>query len=233
MIPAKAEYSHERLEIMRPQFKSRFCLSFFLLAAFMLWTAAVRTVDVQPIGPLGSSVGFATLNLTVHQAIGVNMTLYTLTDWLSLAPLIIVAGFGLLGLGQWIRRKSIRKVDFTILALGGFYIVVLAVFLLFEELAVNYRPVLIGGVQEASYPSSTTMLVMCVVPTAMMQLHTRIRNRLLRRWANGVLAVFLLFMVLGRILSGVHWITDVIGGALLSAGLVALYRTICTPTPNP
>ena len=137
-----------------------------------------------------------------------------------------VAGFGILGLVQWIRRKSLRRVDRSILVLGGFYLIVLAVFLLFEALAINYRPVLIEGVLEASYPSSTTMLAMCVLPTAAMQLHTRIRIRALRRTVVAALAALMLFMVVCRVISGVHWLTDIIGGGLFSAGMVLGYDAL-------
>jgi undecaprenyl-diphosphatase len=197
-----------------------------MLAAFLLWTAVVQLVDVQAIGPEKSSVGFATMNRFVHNLTGVHMSLYTITDWLSLVPLMFVMGFGILGLIQWIRRKHLLKVDYSILVLGGFYVVVMAVFVLFEVLVVNYRPVLIDGVLEASYPSSTTMLVMCVMPTAIMQLNARVKNDVLKGIIASVMIAFLVFMVIGRLISGVHWVTDIIGGALLSAGLVLLYRAI-------
>ena len=132
-----------------------------MLATFALWTVLVCIVDVQAIGPRGSEVGFATLNDWVHGLTGVNMTLYTVTDWLGLVPIAVAFGFGIFGLVQWIRRKSLRAVDRSILALGGFYVAVMAVYLLFETVVINYRPVLIDGYLEASYPSSTTMLVLC------------------------------------------------------------------------
>ena len=139
-----------------------------LLAAFVLWTVLVCFIDVGIIGPRESSVGFATLNGYVHDLTGVNMCLYVITDWFGLVPIGVVFGFAVLGLAQWIKRKSLLKVDPSILMLGGFYIVVMAVYVLFEMLTLNYRPVLINGILEASYPSSTTMLVMCVMPTAIM-----------------------------------------------------------------
>lgn len=197
-----------------------------LLGAFALWTAAVCLLDVQPIGPNGSSVGFAALNGAVHAALGVHWLLYALTDWLGLVPMGFVFGFAILGLMQLIRRRSLGKVDRDILALGGFYLVVLAAYLLFEKFAVNYRPVLIDGFLEASYPSSTTMLTLCVIPTAMLQLRRRIPREDLRRAILWMLGIFTAFMVVGRLLSGVHWLTDIIGGALLSAGLVALYAAM-------
>ena len=154
------------------------------------------------------------------------MSLYTITDWLGLVPLIFVIGFALIGLIQWIKRKHILKVDYNILVLGGFYIVVMAVYALFEMLVINYRPVLIDGILEASYPSSTTMLVMCVMPTAIMQFNARIKNNSLKRFVAFAIIAFIVFMVIGRLVSGVHWISDIIGGALLSTGLVLMYRTI-------
>ena len=197
------------------------------LAAFLLWTIAVRFVDVQAIGPEGSSVGFARLNEFFHGLTGVHMTLYTITDWLGLVPIAFVLGFALLGLVQWIRRKSLWKVERSILVLGGFYLVVMGAFLFFEEMVVNYRPVLIEGVLEASYPSSTTLLVLCVMPTAILQLRSRIQNPVYRRWVTGLLVVFTGFMVVGRLVSGVHWITDIVGGILLSTGVVLLYEYFC------
>jgi undecaprenyl-diphosphatase len=194
-----------------------------VLAAFVLWTIAIQFIDVKAIGPQNSSVGFATLNQFIHNLTGVSMSLYTITDWLGLVPLGFAMGFALFGFIQWIKRKRILKVDYNILVLGGFYAVVIAMYIFFELYVVNYRPILINGILEASYPSSTTMLVMCIMPTAIMQFNNRIKNETLKKLVSVSIIVFILFMVIGRILSGVHWITDIIGGALLSFGLVMLY----------
>ncbi len=209
----------ERKVRMKTKTKSALAGAGFL-AAFAVWTAAVRMVDVQPIGPLGSAVGFATVNSFVHRLTGVYMGLYTLTDWLGLVPLGVALGFGILGLCQWVNRKHILKVDRSILVLGIFYIAVMAAFLFFEGWVVNYRPVLMDGGPEASYPSSTTLLTLTVMPTAGLQLRSRTRNK----WLLTGITAFTAFMVIARLLSGVHWFTDIVGGILLSAGLVSLYR---------
>ena len=206
--------------------KRNFCIALGLLATFALWTIAIRFIDVQPIGPQGSTVGFATLNSIIHTRTGVHMQLYTITDWLGLVPVAFGFGFALLGLAQWIKRKSLLKVDRSILILGGFYIATMAAYLVFESFVINYRPVLIAGNLEASYPSSTTLLVLCVMPTAMMQLRGRINNRVLRGGVSIAIASFIVFMVAGRLVSGVHWLTDIIGGILLSAGLVMIYDSL-------
>lgn len=205
--------------------KRVFCAVGFLVA-FLLWTAAVRLVDVRSIGPQGSSVGLAGINEFVHRLTGVHFTLYNMTDWLGLVPIGICMGFGLLGLAQWIKRRSLFKVDFDLFVLGGFYLVTIGTFLFFEHFAVNFRPVLIQGLLEASYPSSTTLLTMCVMPTAILQWNRRIKNKTIRKSVLVVSMAFTAFMVAGRLISGVHWFTDIIGGALLSAGLVMLYSFI-------
>lgn len=199
-----------------------------LLWVFVLWTVLVRFVDVRAIGPRESLVGFATLNGYVHSLTGMHMSLYEITDWLGLVPIAVALGFAVLGLVQWIKRKSLLKVDRSILVLGGFYMIVIAVYIVFEMVVINYRPVLINGYLEASYPSSTTMLVLCVMPTAIMQLRVRIKNEILKRGVISAMLVFIAFMVIGRLLSGVHWFSDIIGGALLSAGLVMTYHAFET-----
>ena len=197
-----------------------------LLALFIIWTVALGFVDVGEIGPQGSSVGFASTNKVIHNITGVNMSLYTITDWLGLVPLCFIMGFGVLGLCEWIKRKNLFKVDYNILVLGGFYIVVMAIYIFFEMFVVNYRPILINGYLEASYPSSTTMLVMCVMPTAIMQFNTRIKNSIFRRGVAFIISTFIVFMVIGRLVSGVHWFSDIVGGAMLSSGLVMIYDSI-------
>ena len=211
---------------MKKETKKKLYTSIILLAAFVLWTVLIQAVDVKAIGPKNSSVGFATVNKIVHNLTGTNMLLYTITDWLGLVPLAFATGFGLLGFIQLIKRKHILKVDSNLLALGAFYIVVIAVYFFFEEVVVNYRPVLINGFLEASYPSSTTLLVMCIMPTAIMQLNRRIKNNILKNVVNISIIFFIVFMVTGRLLSGVHWVTDIIGGVLISAGLVMLYNFV-------
>ena len=211
---------------MEKEKRKYFYIALCMFVAFILWTIVVRCVDVKAIGPRESNVGFATINGFIHNLTGVNLTLYNITDWLGLVPFAFVFGFAILGLVQLIKRKSLLKVDYTILVLGGFYIAVMAVYLLFEIVVINYRPTLINGYLEASYPSSTTMLVLCVMPTAIMQFNSRIKSKMLKRCVLFAITAFTIFMVIGRLISGVHWFSDIVGGALLSTGLVMMYYYI-------
>lgn len=194
-----------------------------LAIVFVGYTFSLTVVDRQPIGPEGSYVAYGHINQAVHECFGVNMHLYNITDWAGVVAMAVALGFAILGLSQWIRRKSLLKVDKSLMVLGAFYVVVFGTYLFFECHVINRRPVLIEGVLEASYPSSTTTLAMCVLPTAMMQFHDRIANRKIRSLVNGLCGCFTAFMVIGRVFSGVHWFTDILGGLIFSISVILLY----------
>lgn len=211
---------------MKKSNRINFIVTGLFLLLFIALTVALGHVDVQPIGPNGSSVGFASLNGWVSEALGVNMLLYTITDLLGLVIILYAFCFAVLGIVQLITRKSIKRVDYSILVLGGFYLLVIVAFAFFEFNVINYRPTLIEGRLEASFPSSTTMLVMCIIPTAIMQFNRLIKTKKARIAMNTFTAALGLVSVIGRIFSGVHWITDILGGFLLSLTLVTLYYSV-------
>ncbi len=200
------------------------------LITFALWTVLILLIDVQAVGPNDSRVGFATFNTWFHQLTGVNMKLYTITDWLGLLPIAVCLCFGCLGFAQMVKRKSLIKTDADILLLGGYYCLVIFCYLFFEMVPINYRPILIDGFLEASYPSSTTLLVLSVMPTLVFQLKRRCQNKIIINIVITLTVLFSAFMVLGRMLSGVHWATDIIGAVLLSFGLFKLYQGAVTAT---
>ena len=196
-----------------------------LIGAFALWTVLIQYVDVQAVGQNGTKIGFADFNVWFHRLTGVHMTIYTITDWLGLVPIFICLCFGVMGLVQLVKRRSLLKVDPDILLLGVYYILVIACYLIFEMIPINFRPVLIEGRQEGSYPSSTTLLVLSVMPTLWFQANRRVSNAMIRKAVAVFVVTFSVFMVIGRLVSGVHCATDIIGSVLLSAGLYMLYRS--------
>ncbi len=196
------------------------------IAAFILWTILIQVIYVQSVGPNGTNIGFASLNTQFHQMTGVNMTLYNLTEWLSLGivPILCCVFFCGLGLVQFIKRKSVLKVDRDILILGIYYVVIVIIYAVFEVIPINYRPIPIEGVMEASYPSTTTMVVLCVMMAAIFQAKRRLKNTVLMTAVMIITALYSVFMVYGRLFAGVHWLTDIIGSIILSFGLFALYK---------
>ncbi len=209
-----------------------FLLGGALLLAFVLWTILIQRVDVRPVGVNGTNVGFAAINTWFHRLTGVHMAVYAITDWLGLVPIVVCVGLGILGLLQWIRRKSISRVDRDILLLGAYYILVILGYLIFEMIPVNYRPILIDGAMEASYPSSTTLLVLGVMPTLLFQVKRRAKSQTVRQITAAFVILFSAFMVIGRLIAGVHWLTDIAGAVLLSAGLYCFYRAAALATDD-
>ena len=210
---------------MKTKGKKFFVLGIILIFIFAVWTVLITTVDIQPVGINDTDIGFATLNGWFHRLTGINMMLYDITDWLGLVPLFVCFFFGFIGLCQMIKRKSLFKVDCDILILGLYYVTVILCYFVFEALPINYRPVLINNNMEGSYPSSTTLLVLSVMPTIGFQLKRRIKNNKIKA-INVMIILFSVFMVTGRLISGVHWLTDIIGSCILSAGLYLIYRGV-------
>ncbi len=196
------------------------------VAAFAIWTMLIRTVDVQPLGVNGTDIGFATVNGWFHKLTGVHMNIYVLTDWLGLVPVFVCMLFGGIGFIQLVKRQRLLKVDYDILLLGMYYGIVIFFYLLFEMIPIHYRPILIEGRMEASYPSSTTLLVVSVMPTLIFQMRRRIKNRTGKRVTGIWATLFTIFMVIGRLICGVHWFTDIVGSVLLSVGLFWTYKGV-------
>ena len=197
-----------------------------LLVAFIIWTILVQTVDVQYAGISGTEIGFAVFNVWFHKRTGVHMWIYTVTDWLGLVPVFVCVVFGVIGFVQLIKRKSLMRVDCDIILLGVYYVLVILGYLIFEMIPVNYRPILIEGRMEASYPSSTTLLVLSVMPTLVFQVKRRLKKERVKKVIMILTMAFSVFMVVGRLIAGVHWFTDIVGSVLLSAGLFFIYKAL-------
>ena len=202
----------------------RMKLGCLLITGFLVWTWMIQNIDVQPVGVNGTEIGFAVLNLWFHELTGVHMKLYTFTDWLGLIPVFVCMIFAGMGFVQLIRRRSLWKVDKDIIILGVYYVIVILGYLIFEMYPVNYRPILIDGRIEASYPSSTTLLVLSVMPTLIEQVNRRMKEGVPKKIVTTGTVIFIVFVVMGRLISGVHWFTDIVGAIILSTGLFCIYK---------
>lgn len=210
---------------MKKRGKQLLSVGMIMMVVFAIWTVLIQSVDVRPVGQNGTSVGFATLNCWFHELTGVHMGIYSVTDWLGLVPIFICMLFGGVGFIQLVKRRSLLKVDFDIIILGIYYVLVILGYMIFEMIPINYRPILIEGIMEASYPSSTTLLVLSVMPTLSFQVKRRMKNTKMKNVINAFSILFSLFMVIGRTVAGVHWFTDIIGAVILSTGLYLIYQS--------
>ena len=194
-----------------------------LTLASIIYTLLVKFVDVKAIGPNGSEVGFAWLNKIFHNLLGEHMVIYKISEVLGYVVMLLVVIYGCIGLYQLIKRKSLLKVDKEIIKLGVFYVLMLVVYVLFEKIEINYRPVLMDGVLEASYPSSHTILALCICFSSLIT-SKKYFNKLYVKKINLITVILTGLVLLLRTISGVHWISDIIGGIIISLTLVSYYQ---------
>ena len=205
--------------------KTNFYFSMILILLSIIFTVLSKIIDVKKIGPNDTSVGFATINQFVSSAVGFNDTWYSITEWLGIFPVLIAVFYVIIGFVQLIKRKSVFKVDKEIILLGALYIVVFGLYMFFEKIIINYRPVLMEGILESSYPSSHTLMAVCICGSSII-VNKKVFNNKISNIAN-ILSTFIAFaVVLGRLISGVHWFTDILGGLLISSSLLMTYYSI-------
>ena len=206
--------------------KRNFIISTILILVAVVFTILVKVVDVKQVGINETSIGFATVNRLVFEVVGVNMIWYHITDWLGLILIFISIVYAIMGSVQLIKRKSLFKVDKEIIILGIFYIIVIAIYALFEKVIINYRPILMNGFLEASYPSSHTLMTICLCGSSII-VNKRLFNNKFTKIMNVLSLIIIFITVIGRLISGVHWLTDIIGGIVIAiALLITLYSLI-------
>ena len=205
--------------------KRNFLISTILILLAVVFTILVKVVDVKTIGVNETNIGFATLNQFVFKTTGVNMIWYHITEWLGLVPVFMAIVYGIIGFIQLIKRKSLFKVDKEIMILGLFYIIVIFLYIFFEKVIVNYRPILMNGFLEASYPSSHTLMAICLCGSSII-VNKKLFNNKITTFIDGLSVVIIFTTVTGRLISGVHWFTDIIGGMIISIALLMMLYSV-------
>lgn len=194
-------------------------------AMFILTLILVLSVDVRAIGPKGTSIGLSTLNEEFHELTGENMFWYKVTEFLGIFSLAVAGFVAAIGLYQLITRRSIKKVDREIITAGILYAVMFLLYIFFDKVVINYRPVIMSGETEVepSFPSSHTMLVIVVLGSAILLILSYIKDIRIKSLAISVLLILTAITVIGRLVCGVHWMSDIFAGVFLSLALLSLY----------
>ena len=204
--------------------KKWFKLSIWLLAIAVIYTVLVKYVDVKAIGPNATNVGFATMNKWFNELIGYNAIFYKISKYAGVIPFGFCAYYGLMGLIELIKKKSFKKVDYRYYILACFYVMFVAIYFFFEKMAINFRPVVLEAKIEASYPSTHTLLAICLCGSSLIASKLLIKNKTLRMIFDLAAWVLMLTIVVTRLISGVHWLSDIIGGIVISLAYLSFLK---------
>ncbi len=201
-------------------------MCFLLFMVSLVYTLLIKFVDVRGIAADGSNVGFASINSFFKDLLPFNKTWYEISNVLGFIAILIAVLYAMLGCYQLVQVKKISKVDKRLLILAGFYIVFAILYVVFDKVAINYRPVMIDGEVEASFPSTHTMLAICICGSSLLVSKYFVTHKEIRKYIDVMSWGLMIFIVIARVLAGVHWITDIIGGIIISLLLLMIFYTI-------
>lgn len=211
--------------------KTNYLLSLILLVIVIAYTILVAKVDVKPVGPVNpatgvtSEVGFSTINSAIAKKLEYNSTFYKISKYAGYLAFAFIAFYGVIGLAQLIKKKNLKDINKVLYALAVFYVCVAIVYALFEVLTINYRPVVMENELEASYPSSHTMLAICVCGSSLIVSHYLVKKEGFKILLNIAAVIMMILIVVTRTLSGVHWFTDIVGAIIISVFMLQTFAS--------
>ena len=216
-------------------------LAAVLLALFLLFTVVVSTVNVAsvPVKVVAADgswtageeirIGLSGVNVPVSDQLGYRAGAYKVSKYLGYLSILTAVAFVAWFICEAVKRRSAAKADRRLIALMILFALTAAAYLLFEVLKLNYRPVVLDEGLEASYPSTHTLLAVAVMGGAARTL-TALRKGPSRLCACALCLIGAV-IVICRCLAGVHWLTDILGGLLLGAALLALHAGLLAMRP--
>ena len=198
----------------------------FLTLVFIVWTILVKTIDMSYIDNVGY-IGFSHFNFQVNNFVVEYVRIETfdkLSDIGLYLSFAVVLTFGVIGIVQWIKRKSIKKVDSILFALLAIYVITVIEYFIFEIVKINYSPLSTAEELHASYPSSHVLFFIIFVMTGVLAMFEYVKvHKAIKVTTISFAALVSLVYVVVRLLSGQHFFTDIVGGLFLSASIIALF----------
>lgn len=207
--------------------KNAYLFGFIFLIISVVFTVLTKFVDVGISAEVpDTQIGFSAINNGFHKLTGVNMLFYDITDIMGIIAIGVGLIFALVGLIELIKRKSLAKIDGYLYCLAGTYALLGIIYVGFEKVIINYRPIIMEGetTAEASFPSSHTLLICVIIATAIIQLNRIFAdNKAIKTTVYIVGSLYILVAVLLRLLSGVHWLTDIVASIFISCSICFFY----------
>ena len=144
-----------------------------------------------------------------------------ITNIILIISILTLAAFAVLGLYQWITRKSFKKVDPELLWFPLPLALMVITYLIFEMFPVNFRP---NGSGESSFPSTHVMIVATIFFAVMLILPRYIEDKTIRVILNIIMVVLIGLTTFGRVEANMHWPIDVIGGIAFAFAFSGIYH---------
>lgn len=143
------------------------------------------------------------------------------TDIILYTAILLVAILGVMGLYQWITRRSFMKIDKPLLALiAPLALIVITYFVFDKFLILNTRP---DGSGEPSFPSTHIMIVSTVFFCTAILLPYYVKNKPIQIFLDLAMLAFIVLVSVGRVLAHKHWTSDVIAGLIFAALFTGIY----------
>lgn len=199
-----------------------------ITALTVLFTIMVVTFDVQAIGPNGTSVGFASINKVFADLFAYNENFDKISDVIMYFSFLLVLAAVFMGVVELVKRKSLFKVDSEIIVYGVVLVILVILKVAFDKIALNYRPVLVPGETEleASFPSTHAMISTALFAGFCMVINPYLKDKKIKTTVNALIGILIALEVVCRVIAGVHWLTDIIGGLLFAFTLAVAMKAV-------
>ena len=147
-----------------------------------------------------------------------------ITNIILLTSFAIFTVFGILGLCQWHKSKSLKKVDKELLLAIIPFSLMLVTYVIFDKFFIlNTRP---NGSGEPSFPSTHTMVVATIFFITAIILPKYIKSKTACAILDSMMLILLILVCVGRVLANMHWVSDVIGGLIFAVIFTTIYYLI-------
>ena len=144
-----------------------------------------------------------------------------ITNIILLSSFVTLAVFVVLGLYQWISRKSLKKVDKHLLWMPLPLALMAIVYVVFDKLWIlSTRP---DGSGEPSFPSTHVMVVTTIFLLTAIAIRKYIKSRTMRVVLDILMLALITLVCFGRVLANMHWVSDVIGGLIFAVIFAVIY----------
>ena len=208
------------------------CIWCFLYAVIMV--IALKFESGVPIGDLGS-INLRALNngfrgLFGYEQGGYFRSLYLITEGLGVVSILACLFWTGMGIKDLIKYRDINDVDKSIFATWLLYVLALIVWRVTLKISVSYAPVSVHpkSALVVSFPCGNTFLIIISMCSSIYLIGYFLeeKKKLVLALRVACIAILALGIIL-RTISGVNWLTDILGAIGFAVPAVVLYSFIC------